>query len=88
LPAKVRGSTAPLGGDETAGGDDAVQGSAAPSLAAGALKLRLQEYESRLIVETLLSTGWNQTEAAKRLGMPIRTLAYKIKAFGITRPAR
>jgi DNA-binding NtrC family response regulator len=88
LPARVRGSKAPPGGDEAASGDDAVQGSTGPDLAAGALKLRLQEYESRLIVDTLLSTGWNQTEAAKRLGMPIRTLAYKIKSFGITRPGR
>jgi DNA-binding NtrC family response regulator len=88
LPLKIRGSKARTGGDEMPSGDDGVPASAAPTLAAGDLKLRLQEYESRLLVDTLLSTGWNQTEAAKRLGMPIRTLAYKIKAFGITRPAR
>jgi DNA-binding NtrC family response regulator len=95
LPAKVRGSRAnpaaiasPLALDEAQRGDDALPLSTPPDSAGGDLKLRLQEYESQLILDTLLSTGWNQTEAAKRLGMPVRTLAYKIKTFGITRPRR
>jgi transcriptional regulator with PAS, ATPase and Fis domain len=88
LPAKIQGSnTPPAGIAAPLGGDDAPV-STPPAMAAGDLKLKLQEYESRLLVDTLLSTGWNQTEAAKLLGMPIRTLAYKIKSFGITRPGR
>lgn len=95
LPVKIRqastrrpGGAAPPSVEDTLSGDEAICAPTPRSGVEGDLKLRLQEYESRLIVDTLLATGWNQTEAARRLGMPIRTLSYKIKAFGLTNPRR
>ncbi|WP_437752198.1 sigma 54-interacting transcriptional regulator [Sorangium sp. So ce1389] len=49
------------------------------------LKARLQRCEADLIVEALRKAGGNQTEAARALGMPLRTLVYKLKALGIKR---
>ncbi len=43
------------------------------------LRARVQEVEARVIAEALAASGWNQSEAARRLGMPIRTLSYKAK---------
>lgn len=39
--------------------------------------------ETQLIVDALRANGGNQTAAAKALGMPIRTLAHKMKELGI-----
>jgi two-component system, NtrC family, response regulator AtoC len=47
------------------------------------LKMKLQRYESQLILEALRTARWNQTEAARQLGMPLRTLVHKIKVLGI-----
>ncbi|WP_437979970.1 sigma 54-interacting transcriptional regulator [Sorangium sp. So ce117] len=49
------------------------------------LKTRLQRCEAELIVEALRKASGNQTEAARALGMPLRTLVYKLKAHGIKR---
>jgi DNA-binding NtrC family response regulator len=54
----------------------------------GDLKMKLQRYESQLILDALRSTRWNQTEAARLLGMPLRTLVHKIKAFDIKKMDR
>ncbi len=53
----------------------------------GDLKARLQDYESLIIFETLEAVGWNQSEAARRLGMPIRTLSHKVKVLGLKKPS-
>jgi two-component system, NtrC family, response regulator AtoC len=47
------------------------------------LKLKLRQYEAQLIIDALSAHDWNQTEAAKALGMPLRTLVHKIKLHGI-----
>jgi DNA-binding NtrC family response regulator len=47
---------------------------------------RLQRYEASLLREALQRVGWNQTEAAKRIGLPPRTLAYRMKLLGLRRP--
>jgi two-component system, NtrC family, response regulator AtoC len=52
------------------------------------LKAKLQRYEVKLIVDALRAARWNQTEASRALGMPLRTLVHKIKAFGIKRDER
>lgn len=49
------------------------------------LKKRMEHAEAQFLLEALQSAHWNQTEAAKQLNMPLRTLQYKIKAFGITK---
>ncbi len=59
-----------------------------PSDDFGDLKLKLQRYEAQLILDALRSTRWNQTEAARALGMPLRTLVHKIKAFDIKKMDR
>ena len=51
-------------------------------------KERVRRYEVELIKRALASCGYNQTEAAKKLRIPLRTLTYKIKSYGIsTSPA-
>jgi DNA-binding NtrC family response regulator len=49
----------------------------------GDLRAKLQRYEAQLILDALRANRWNQTEAAKQLGMPLRTLVHKIKVFEI-----
>jgi two-component system response regulator AtoC len=43
----------------------------------------LKKYEAQLIVRALHKHGGNQTEAAKALGLPLRTLVHKIQLHGI-----
>ena len=47
------------------------------------LKARVQEHEQNLICAALAEANGNQSEAARRLQMPRRTLVYKLKAFDI-----
>ncbi|MEP7121385.1 MAG: sigma 54-interacting transcriptional regulator [Byssovorax sp.] len=54
--------------------------------ALGEMRAQMAEYEAKRIQETLEASGWNQSEAARRLGMPIRTLSYKVKALGLKKP--
>jgi DNA-binding NtrC family response regulator len=44
---------------------------------------RLREYEIALIVDALRKSGGNQTEAARLLGLPLRTLVYKLTQYHI-----
>jgi len=46
-------------------------------------KERVKAYETQLILDALARTGGNQTQAAKILRMPLRTLVHKIKSYGI-----
>ena len=43
----------------------------------------LRSYEIKLILKALEKTGGHQSEAAKLLNMPRRTLVHKMKAYGI-----
>lgn len=47
------------------------------------LKDQVRRYEAELILEALRDANWNQTEAARRLEIPIRTLAHKIQKFDL-----
>jgi transcriptional regulator with GAF, ATPase, and Fis domain len=38
------------------------------------------------IQEPLAATGWNRAEAARRLGMAVRTLSYRLKVLGVKKP--
>jgi DNA-binding NtrC family response regulator len=51
----------------------------------GGLRERLRRYEVKLILEALKATDGNQTKAAARLKLPLRTLAHKMKSLGIRR---
>ena len=44
---------------------------------------RVRTYETALILDALARSGGNQTQAAKILRMPLRTLVHKMKAYGI-----
>jgi two-component system, NtrC family, response regulator AtoC len=46
-------------------------------------KEHLRRYETELILRALHKTNGNQTEAAKALGLPLRTLVHKITTYGI-----
>jgi DNA-binding NtrC family response regulator len=43
----------------------------------------LEDLERHLILESLQSTGWNKSEAARRLGMRRTTLLHRLRALGI-----
>ncbi|XXU36625.1 helix-turn-helix domain-containing protein [Sorangium sp. So ce1000] len=47
----------------------------------------MQQVEVRLLQEMLETAGWNRTEAARRLGIPVRTLSYRMKVLGVRRPS-
>jgi DNA-binding NtrC family response regulator len=46
-------------------------------------RTRIQRHEAELILEALRESGWNQSEAARRLNMPLRTMVRKIQAYGL-----
>jgi DNA-binding NtrC family response regulator len=46
-------------------------------------KDHLKRYEADLIMRALHKHGGNQTETAKALGLPLRTLVHKIQTYGI-----
>jgi DNA-binding NtrC family response regulator len=46
-------------------------------------KDHLRKYEAELILKALHKHNGNQTEAAKALGLPLRTLVHKIQTYGI-----
>ena len=56
---------------------------APPDGASADFKDRVRRYEVELLLDALRGADWNQTEAARRLGMPLRTLVHKMKQYGI-----
>jgi hypothetical protein len=50
------------------------------------LRDHLRRHEVELIRAALQAAGWRQTEAARLLRLPLRTLARKVKDNGIRRP--
>ena len=49
------------------------------------LKAEVQRYEADLIRQALAHSVWERKEAAKLLGIPLRTLAHKIQLYDIKR---
>jgi DNA-binding NtrC family response regulator len=45
----------------------------------------MKQHEARLIEAALEACGGNQTEAARVLQVPLRTLVHKIKTLGVKR---
>jgi transcriptional regulator with PAS, ATPase and Fis domain len=60
----------------------------AASAAPRSLRTDLGSIERQRIIEALEQCGGNQTQAAKLLGMPRRTLVSRIEAYGLPRPRR
>ncbi|MEZ4295917.1 MAG: helix-turn-helix domain-containing protein [Polyangiaceae bacterium] len=48
----------------------------------------MMAHERRILLEMLEQCDWNKTRAAQRLGLPVRTLTYKLTALGIQRRER
>ncbi len=57
---------------------------------AGVIDLRssMQGVEREALLTALASTRWNVTAAAKQLGLPRRTVVYRMSRLGVRRPAR
>jgi len=52
------------------------------------VRARVRQTERREIETALVRSGWNVTEAARRMELPRRTLVYKIRRYGLRRPTR
>jgi Nif-specific regulatory protein len=74
-----------LGSAGSAGG---VTGSVAGGTAAGPSEggSKLAEHERTLIRKALEETGWNQSAAARQLGISRDNLRYRLKKYGLTKP--
>jgi two-component system response regulator PilR (NtrC family) len=67
---------------------DAAPGAPHPAAAAGKgadakLESQLGDVERRLILDALEATRWNRTAAARRLGLTLRALRYRLKKLGL-----
>ncbi|MEW8290361.1 MAG: helix-turn-helix domain-containing protein, partial [Candidatus Thiodiazotropha endolucinida] len=47
------------------------------------LSNKVEQVEREAIIEALEETRWNRTAAAKKLGMTLRSLRYRLEKFGI-----
>ncbi|MGK4002081.1 sigma 54-interacting transcriptional regulator [Sorangium sp. So ce1036] len=52
------------------------------------IRRKVDEYEARILQEALDAAGWSRRAAAELLGMPVRTLSYRMKRLGLRRPKR
>lgn len=49
------------------------------------LRAEVERFEAELVMRTLDHKAWNRKETARALGLPIRTLRYKMNLYGIKR---
>ena len=57
-----------------------------PTMGLASLREQWNDREKEAIVGALTKTGWNQSRAAKLLGMSRHTLIARIERYGFTRP--
>lgn len=69
-------------------GRDSLPGALAASARAEDLRGAMRAAERELLLEALARTRWNVTAAATRLGLPRRTVVYRMDKLGLRRPAR
>jgi len=79
LPARVR-----TGGRGPEAGASKASAPGAPELEQA--REKVNQFEARMLQEALAATGWNRAEAARKLGMPVRTLSYRLKVLGVKKP--
>ncbi|HUU01140.1 MAG TPA: sigma 54-interacting transcriptional regulator [Myxococcota bacterium] len=83
LPEKVREIELPVGQSESEdSGNNSLPGEGEINL-----KLEMERHEATLILEALRAHGWDRKETARALGLPVRTLAHKMKTHGIKKVA-
>lgn len=91
LPLRIRGASTParvasVPKPVVEAAPAAAEAAPAVSDAAGPMRDKVQEYEANIVRKVLEETQWNRTEAAKRIGIPLRTLSYRMKVLGIKKP--
>jgi len=69
-------------------GRDALPGRLSTEAPEENLRGALKAAERELLLEALARTRWNVTAAAGRLGIPRRTVVYRMSRLGLKRPAR
>jgi len=79
LPVRVR-----TGGRSPEAGASKAAAPGAPEPEQG--REKVQQFEARMLQEALSTTGWNRAEAARKLGMAVRTLSYRLKVLGLKKP--
>jgi Nif-specific regulatory protein len=57
-----------------------------PATSAASTGSRLADQERQMVVRTLTQTGWNQSAAARKLGVTRDVLRYRVKKYGLVRP--
>jgi DNA-binding NtrC family response regulator len=57
-----------------------------PFAASGPIRGTVRDYEASKLREALEAAGWNRSEAAQKLGIPVRTLSYRMKVLGLKKP--
>ncbi len=62
-------------------------GDGLPSAQVAETDSTLQGYEKAMVVRALKENNWNQTKAAKALGISRDNLRYRVKKYEIERPA-
>ena len=83
LPQRVR----ELASRQTPDVDDDAAGDAEAAAQPLNLKAELSRYEGELILRGLRAASWDRHEAARLLGLPLRTLHHKMRSHGIKRLA-
>src|SRR5262249_55051866 len=89
LPERIRSPSEILVGRTMSSGaasDASALSTSQARSAAGAstdMKSQLLQFEAEVILSALKRSNWNQSEAARELKIPLRTLVHKIKVYGI-----
>jgi DNA-binding NtrC family response regulator len=53
----------------------------------GPVRDTVRHYEANKLREALEAAGWNRSEAAQKLEIPVRTLSYRMKVLGLKKPS-
>ncbi|MDX2013375.1 MAG: helix-turn-helix domain-containing protein [Myxococcaceae bacterium] len=69
-------------------GPDALPARLSAAGSSATLRSALKDAERELLLEALARTRWNVTAAATRLGLPRRTVVYRMARLGLRRPSR
>ncbi len=83
IPAEYR---IPMGSESTKEGTSVWISEAEPLRPGETLAARMMSVEGSLLRRMLEETGWNQSQAARRLGIKESTIRDKIRKYGIRRP--
>ena len=84
LPERMRDHAREGAARRPAGGAPPPNDAEASGAPVGDLRERVRAYERGLIERALSATGGNRAQAAEALGLPLRSLFYKLKELGIT----